>query len=164
MRFILFLLCLLPSVAAARIPMPFQRPNMSTGGNFSSSALPNGVFVLEAYFAACHYCNENAANVDRLASRLKLYPDVLVLDVGVDSSDQQYTAWLSRHPFQSNHLVLKDAARALLRAELSTSSFPTTYVLRCDGELLFKHIGIWSSTTRMQVEQAVVKGLTHKCK
>src|SRR5687768_8899726 len=51
---------------------------------YRSADYPQAVFVLEAYFKNCPYCNDNAPLVDRLKEHYADNPNVQILDIGRD--------------------------------------------------------------------------------
>jgi peroxiredoxin len=158
---ILGLLLVMPNIALGKAKLPFSLPQMNgNGGMFNSADHPNSVFVVEAYFEECPYCNENSDNIQRLTTRF-VGKDVQILDVGIDRDKSSYEAWIQNHA--PNHPVLQDSSRVLLSGDLKTSSFPTTYVVQCDGEVLYKQVGVWNSGSRINVEQAMLKGLNKRC-
>ncbi len=140
---------------------PFELPWMNgTHGvsTYKSSphAAAGGVFVVEAYFLGCHYCNENAHNVNDLNDKYANDKRVQVLDVGVDRSDSQYQEWIRRH--RPKHPVLKDGDRKLV-GQLGTSSYPSTYVIDAKGSVVFKTTGVWDSAKKLQIQNAIDSAL-----
>jgi peroxiredoxin len=136
---------------------PFELPWMNSdthGAKFKMADHPNGIFVVEAYFLGCPYCNDNAPNVDALAKKFSDDSRVQVLDVGIDRSDSQYEEWIERH--HPNHPVLKDAQRKLIR-QLGTSGYPSTYVIDCKGNVVAKTSGEWGDEERQTIEDGVTK-------
>jgi len=135
------------------VALPIMNP-LSSGDavEFRMSDYPDGIFVVEAYFLGCPYCNENAPNVNRLAELFKSEPRVHVLDVGIDSLDEQYEEWIQRH--SPNHLVLKDDSQTLLR-QLKTRGYPTVYVINSAREVVFQTSGVWDDAEFQKVVDAV---------
>ena len=109
------------------------------GAIYRSSDHPGAVFVIEAYFLNCPYCNENAPNINALQKAYSGNDKVQILDVGIDKFDSQYERWIEKH--DPNHPVLKDAKRAVIR-QLGTSGYPTTYVLDQNLNVVFKNSGV----------------------
>lgn len=142
--------------------LPFDLPVMNgeVGEIFKSEDHPNAVFVIENYFYDCPYCHQNAPNVDALAEHFSNNPRVIVLDVGVDKKDSQYSAWISKH--QPNHLVLKDANRELAK-KLGTSGYPSAYVIDCQGKIVKKVTGAWSNSSKEKMKEAVNQALHLEC-
>lgn len=120
----------------------------------------NAVTIVEMYFNTCPYCNDNAPAVDRMAEYYQAAPRVQVLDVGIDTRDSDYASWISKH--QPNHPVLKDAQRKVAKA-LGTTSYPSTYVLDCNGNVLYKSVGAWSKATERKIYDAVERGFAVDC-
>ncbi len=84
---------------------------------------------------------------------------VQFLDVGIDRDDSLYEAWIREH--KPNHPVLKDAKRELIK-QLGTSGYPSTYVLNCKGEVVYKQTGVWESTQKLRI--AIDSALDTLCK
>lgn len=121
---------------------------------FNSSEYPYGVFVVEAYFLGCPYCNQNTQNVDELADEYASQDQVHVLDVSIDCRDSDYRNWISRH--NPNHPVLNDCGgRSLLKNKLNISSYPTTVVLNCKGEEVYRTTGLWAKKQKDQLKAAI---------
>jgi peroxiredoxin len=143
------------SVSSAAI-QPFELPWMNSAGGvtvYKSATLIDPIFVVEAYFLGCPYCNQNASNVNDLAEAYKNEPRVQVLDVGVDRQDSQYASWIQKH--KPNHPVLKDANKVLIR-QLGTTGYPSTYVI--DGRtmtVVYDTDGVWGSDTRDDLRNAI---------
>ena len=143
---------------------PFELPWMNhtdSGTIYKSADHVSGIFVVEAYFLNCPYCNDNAENVNELADKYKSDSRVQVLDVGIDTSDSQYKTWINKH--RPNHPVLKDSQRRLI-SQLGTSGYPSTYVLDCKGNVLTKTSGAWNSQKLNQITNAIEKLLKQDCK
>jgi len=141
----------------------FDLPWMNSspaGQTYDSSKHPQGVFVVEAYFLNCPYCNDNAPHVNDLAESYAGESRVQVLDVGIDRKDEQYAEWIRRH--QPNHPVLKDASKKLIK-QLGTAGYPSTYVIDCKGNVLFSTSGKWSSNTKRKIKTAVDDALKAEC-
>lgn len=120
----------------------------------------DSVYVVEAYFNTCPYCNYNAKKVDALAEEFKDYPRLHVLDVGVDRKDSDYKSWIAKH--SPNHPVLKDDSKVLIK-QLGTKSYPSTYVINCLGTVVFQTSGEWSSKTVNKIREAVNSVLEMEC-
>ena len=153
------------SVASALTVTPFSLPWMNSTttprGNYVSADHTNGIFVVEAYFLGCPYCNENAQNVNDLATAYENESRVQVLDVGIDRSPSQYDEWIRRH--SPNHPVLMDASRTLIR-QLGTSGYPSTYVLNCRGEVVYTgEGGPWEAAEKAAIKAAIDGLLAQEC-
>lgn len=132
---------------------PFELPDMTNQGKLYSSKTQNKkVFVVEAYFINCPYCNENAPNVNALAKKYASHPSVQVLDVGVDRKDSDYEEWIRRH--EPNHPVLKDAQKKLIK-ELGTTGYPSTYVINAAHEVIYETAGVWGTEEEESLVQAI---------
>lgn len=143
--------------------LPFELPWMnheSKGTIYRSLDNPAGIFVIEAYFLNCPYCNDNAPEVDDLATKYASEPRVHVLDVGVDKNDTQYASWISKH--SPNHPVLKDGNRKLISI-LGTSGYPSTYVIDCRGNVAASTSGSWGAGEKRTITDAIDKLLTQEC-
>jgi peroxiredoxin len=143
---------------------PFELPWMNNGGaaagTYRMSDHPHGIFVVETYFLGCPYCNDNAQNVDDLATKFSNDTRVQVLDVGIDRSDSQYQTWINRH--HPNHPVLKDARRQLVE-QLGTSGYPSTYVIDCKGNVVAQTSGEWGEDEKQTIENGVNQLVGQQC-
>jgi len=140
--------------------LPIQLPQMNAEPGTVYSSPVNAVTVVEAYFNTCPYCNYNAPNVDELADEYRSNDRVQVLDVGIDRKDSDYQSWINKH--KPNHPVLKDSSRILIN-QLGTKSYPSTYVIGCDGQVLMKTSGQWSQSTKRKIRDAVEAALKVDC-
>lgn len=142
----------------------FDLPWMNAGeagATYNSSEFTGSVFVLETYFLGCPYCNDNAPNVDALAEEFAFDMRVQVLDVGIDQQDWQYEEWIRRH--QPNHPVLKDVGRKLVR-QLGTRAYPSVYIVDCNGNVAYKHEGMWSATVKAAIRSKIRTLLAGQCR
>jgi peroxiredoxin len=141
---------------------PFELPwmNQTNAKTYSSESHKGGIFVVETYFLNCPYCNDNAPSVDALATKFAEESRVQVLDVGIDKSDAQYQTWIERH--HPNHPVLKDAKKELI-SQLGTSVYPSTYVLDCEGNVVYQSQGTWDSEKIDKIEQTIRWLLNSSC-
>ncbi len=121
---------------------------------YKSKDHPEGIFVLENYFLRCPYCNYNAPNVNDLADKYKDDKVVQILDVGIDSSTNDYKTWISKH--SPNHPVLKDATR-LLATQLEIEGYPTTVILNCKMEEVYRTVGLWEESTIEEMHKTIDK-------
>jgi peroxiredoxin len=140
---------------------PFELQQMNGAlGTYKSTDHPEGIFVVEAYFLGCPYCNQNAANVNNLASKFANDSRVQFLDVGIDRDPAAYETWIGRH--QPNHPVLKDGSRKLI-SQLGTSGYPSTYVIDCKGEVVESTSGLWGQEEEQTIKSAVEKLQSSGC-
>ena len=137
-------------------PFSLEWMNSSSEKTYRSGDHKNAVFVVEAYFLGCHFCNDNAPQVDKLAKKYQSQPRVQVLDVGIDTSDSEYAEWIHRH--HPNHPVLKDASRTLIH-QLGTSGYPSTYVIGTTGNVIEETSGAWSPSKLSRITAAIDKAL-----
>lgn len=157
------LIAILLLTKAAMAITPFNLPWMNsevTGTRYNSTERPNSVFVVEAYFLGCPYCNENAPKVNELAAKYSNNTRVEVLDVGIDRLDSQYATWISRH--HPNHPVLKDDRMTLI-GQLGTKYYPSTYVIDCHGNLISSHSGKWTQSDMTEIESEIDNALSTTC-
>ena len=144
---------------------PFELPWMNSdqpGVVYRSTDYPDAVFVIEAYFLSCPYCNENAPNVNALKDKYKDNDRVQVLDVGVDSIDASYQKWIERH--HPNHPVLKDPrGQKLVVNQLGTVGYPSVYILDCKGKVVVSTDGVWNMEKKTLLDLAIKKLLMRKC-
>ncbi len=165
-RFILVALLSLSSFAVNAAPKkvsPFSLPQMNhatAGTLYNSADHKDAVFLVEAYFLGCPYCNDNAPNVDDLADQFSKEPRVQVLDVGIDQDEEDYATWIERH--HPNHPVLNDGNRALIR-QLGTTGYPSSYVLDCHGNVIYKTSGVWNSSKMQKIADTITKTLDIHC-
>ncbi len=142
---------------------PFSLPWMNSqlsGSLYYSADHPKAVFVIEAYYLNCPYCNENAPNVNKLAENYKDEPLVQVLDIGIDRNDSYYNEWIRRH--NPNHTVLKDDKMQVI-SQLGTTHYPSTYVLDCKGNILFSTSGVWSNSIKAKLINTIDTQLLEDC-
>jgi peroxiredoxin len=150
------------SMALAVSPFSLPWENSTDGTATYSSADHRGdIFVVENYFLDCPYCNDNAPNIDKIASQFSSNTRVQVLDVGVDTDDSSYQEWINRH--HPNHPVLKDADQSL-SGQLGTQGYPTTYVLDSNLNVVYSHEGEFESGTATEVTNAIGNLLNNKLK
>jgi peroxiredoxin len=139
--------------------LPWMNSN-PTGGTYKSTDHPNGIFVVEAYFLNCPYCNDNAANVDALADQYAGNPRVQFLDVGIDTADSSYTEWINRH--HPTYPVLKDAKRTLI-GQLGTEGYPSTYVIDCKGNVVAQTEGEWGGEETQTIKNGIDQLVGQEC-
>lgn len=154
----LFLFVTMASVGFSipHFQLPWVNAASESGSVYKSQEYQDAVWVVETFFLGCPYCNDNAPNVNALKNHFKNDERVQILDVGIDKADSDYAEWIRRH--KPNHPVLKDANRALVR-QLGTTTYPSTYVLDKNLNVVFKSAGVWSSKTEAQIKTAVEKAL-----
>jgi peroxiredoxin len=161
MKRLVLSLCVIGRLAFAVTPFELPWMNASQPGTtYKSSDHADGIFVVEAYFRTCPYCNDNAPNVDALAESFANEARVQVLDVGIDRRDSDYKAWIREH--NPNHPVLKDGSKELI-GQLGTTGYPSTYVMDCQGNVVFQSSGSWSGSTESQIKNAVESLLKQDC-
>lgn len=161
-RTILAILVLATSATSFGITT-FQLPWMNhkvAGTVYNSADIKDAVIVVEAYFLNCPYCNDNAPNVDELATAFANEPRVQVLDVGIDKTDAQYKTWIAKH--HPNHPVLKDDKRMLIR-QLGTSGYPSTYIIDCKGTVRYTSTGVWGTAKERAIKDKVTEVLKETC-
>lgn len=137
---------------------PFSKPwtnHPDRNVNYVSADHPNGIFVMEFAANFCGACNENASNVDAMATAYASEDRVQVLDVLIDSSDSEVARWNARH--HPNHPVLKDVSRTIW-AELQEQYIPTMIVTDCHGDIKYRHTGGWDASTKAAIK-ATINGL-----
>jgi peroxiredoxin len=142
---------------------PFQLEWMNhetTGTIYSSANYPSSVFVIEAYFKNCPYCNDNAPNIDALRDHYADNDLVQVLDVGRDCRVADYHAWIERH--HPNHPVLRDCSQQVL-GQLGVRGYPTTYILDCNLNVVARYVGAWDGSTMADVKRQVNQLLDRGC-
>lgn len=157
-----FALLLLTNLSVFGSPIqPFSLPQMNgDGGTYNMADHPKGIFVVEAYFLGCHYCNENAPQVNALAEKYSNDSNVQVLDVGVDKKNADYATWIQKH--EPNHPVLKDGSKKLIE-QLFTMAYPSTYVIDCNGKVVAQTVGGWGAPEKQKIESAIEKLQKEEC-
>lgn len=148
---VVWLLCMQYSFGVSPFELPWMN-HQEVGALYRSNDYPTGIFVVEAYFLGCTYCNQNAPNVNALAAEFASQTRVQVLDVGIDRNDSDYDTWIFRH--QPNHPVLKDEDRVLI-SQLGTTGYPSTYVMDCKGRVVAKTVGVWNADMKHRIRTAV---------
>ena len=136
--------------------------NPTTDAVYKMSDHPNGVFVFEALALFCGYCNENAKNVDALATKYKAEPRVQVLDLSLDTSDSTIQQWIARH--RPNHPVIKDVNRTAFNALKHEKGIPQVFIVNCAGELSDTVVGSWDDSAKIAIDAAIQTGLEKTCK
>lgn len=157
------LVTLYANVAQAAAIQPFELRWMNHEDRtmtYKSSDHPNGVFVLEAYFLNCPYCNDNAPAVDSVAEAYANEPRVQVLDISRDCREADYSEWIRRH--NPNHPVLNDCAKKVI-GPLGTRGYPSTYVMDCKGNIVYSTAGAWNSSTKAKIRAKVDELLATDC-
>lgn len=120
----------------------------------------DGIFVMEFAANFCGACNENAPNVDQLATDYSGEPRVQVLDTLIDSDDREIARWIARH--RPNHPVLKDVGRRVW-AQLNESYIPTMIITNCRGEVQYRHTGGWDAATKRAIRAKIDQMLGETC-
>jgi len=127
---------------------------------YKSSDHPQAVFVIEAYFRNCPYCNDNAPNVDALRDHYVGNELVQILDVSSDCSARAYREWISMH--NPNHPVLNDCNWEVL-GPLNVTAMPTAIILDCNFNELYRSTGTWGSNTVARIRSVIDRQLAAGC-
>lgn len=135
--------------------------NPASDAVYKMSDHPNGVFVFEALALFCSYCNENARNVDALATKYAAEPRVQVLDLSLDSSDSSIQQWIARH--RPNHPVIKDVNRRAWNILKRDNGIPQAFVVDCAGELVDYVLGTWDEEAKTKIDTAIATALQRTC-
>lgn len=149
------------SITKSVLPFSLAQMYPQGAGDYKSEDHPGAIYVIEAYFKNCPYCNDNAESVNELADYFMAQQKVQILDVGIDRSLADYTWWVNRH--RPNHPVLKDDAKALIR-KLNVSGYPTTTVIDCFGNVAYKTTGAWDIETTMMIKSVISRLLAEECR
>lgn len=142
---------------------PFQLEWMnheSPNTFYDSSDYPQSVFIVEAYFKNCPYCNDNAPNIDALRNHYEGNDLVQVVDVGKDCREADYRAWIARH--KPNHPVLRDCNQRML-GQLGVRGYPTTYILDCNLNVVSRFVGAMNSSTYRTIISTVDRLMAEGC-
>jgi len=164
--FILTLLLVLPSAASADeniVIDDFELPWMNhpvPGTTYSTFDHPNGIFVIEAYFINCPYCNQNVPFIKSLAADYAGEPRVQILDVGRDCRASDYQRWIQRH--NPNYPVLNDCGTSVL-GPLGTTGYPSTYLVDCQGRVRHQSRGLWRAEVAREFRRQIDLLLNESC-
>jgi thiol-disulfide isomerase/thioredoxin len=120
------------------------------GGTYNSTDEAGKALVLEFYFDSCPYCNENAPNVDPLATA---YPGQVV-EVTVDCRQSEWNDWISNHHPVAQ--MLNDCSNTL-SSYYGVDSFPTVIALDSTHAQTFSYVGVWDESTTDQLK-AILAG------
>ena len=144
--------------AQALAVQPFSLPWVNGGSSaiYKSSDHPGAVFVMEAFENFCGTCNENAPNVDEMATEYASNPQVQVLDLALDSSDGEIHQWIAAH--SPNHPVVKDVGHTIW-TEISEEYIPTVAIVDCHGTIVWKNVGLWDEGVKSQIRAKVSQAL-----
>lgn len=118
---------------------------------YTSSDYLGMPMVLEFYFAGCPSCDRNAENLNRLATDHHGI-SAQIVEVSIDCDDSDYEYWIRRHePFWP---VLNDCRRTLARNQ-GVSAYPTTLVLNARHQVVYRTVGMWSSSTYNRIDRLI---------
>lgn len=162
--FIASLMLATASIAqAASVPtnLEFAVKNGQAGDVYRMTEHPNSVFVFEVFSLSCVYCNNNAPAVDRLAKEFADNARVQVLDVGLDTSDNNYREWNRRHA--PNHPVVADSARKVYGPLHTEEGIPQAFVVNCKGQSVGNLVGSWDAASERKVRTLINKALETTC-
>lgn len=155
----LFMLAVLPWLVAcvtwpaSAAPVHFSLMDMSAdGGRYDSAGQLGKPIVIEFYFNACPYCDQNAPNVKALQVE-RHGATAQIVEVSIDCDLSDYAAWMRRHP--PGGPVLNDCDGEALAQSLGVSSFPTTIVLDKNHNRLWSSVGVWSSAKKAKIRQLI---------
>lgn len=148
-----------PALAVGAFDLPWvNHPNRDAV--YRSSEHPNSVFVLEAFENFCGSCNDNAENVDEMATFYANEPRVQVLDLALDSEESEIREWISNH--QPNHPVVRDVNETIW-SEIDEQYIPTVAVVDCRGAIVYKHVGGWDRSVKAAIKAKVATALAAPC-
>lgn len=120
---------------------------MNGDGNYDI-ADHTGPFLLEFYFKGCSSCQQNAPNVAEVAAEYH-GTRAQILEIGIDCDEQDYKDWIAAHPTKG--LVLNGCDSDVI-AKYSVERYPTTIVLKPNGAVAGRFVGVWSSTTKNRIK------------
>ena len=148
--------------ATVTIPMSdLPLKNGAVGAVYKMADHPNSVFVFESYKLSCVYCNQNARNVDKLATEYAANTRVQVLDLGLDSADSDFAEWIRIHA--SNHPVVQDVGFKIFKALRSSNNIPQVFIVNCKGELAGTALGEWDAGAAASVRGYINTALKTTC-
>lgn len=135
---------------AATLPS-FRLPvvNTTQPQEFFDSKENKANLLIEFYFNSCPACNKNAPSIGKIAqefhsSRTK------ILEISVDCDASDYASWMKKHPPKG---LILNSCDGTIQDELKVTGYPTSFIFDCEGNQLFKHIGVWSESTYNQARQ-----------
>lgn len=124
--------------------------NRSPGEKLSSDALVGKTIIIEFYFESCPACNQNHANYSRLYDEFSSNPNFVFLEVGVDCSEYQYDAWVTRHSPKAR--ILNDCPNKLHKP-MGVSLYPTFTIIKPDRNEAIRTTGVWSGSNYQRIAQ-----------
>ena len=142
-------------------PFDLSWVNGNGRDRYTTAAHSEAVFVEEFFSLSCGACNENAANVDRLAAEFTADANVQVLDMCIDGRVDSCQQWVSRHT--PNHPVLFDQGRTVWR-QVAENYIPTTLVTNCKGEVQYHHVGTWEDADYAAIKAKIEDVRATPCK
>lgn len=155
MRLLLTFLLSVSSFAFAEVYELDQMNFEARGETFAVGGHDNAVYVIEAWFNGCPYCHQNAPNVGALAESVAELEGVYVIDLGRDRSDYDYDSWIRRH--NPDHLVLRDSTSRSLLRDLGVRAYPTAFVLDCNLNKHWTHVGVWRSYHADEIRDTIAE-------
>jgi hypothetical protein len=128
---------------------------------WKSADFNDAVYVIEAYFDNCPYCHDNAPLINDLSGDFATdSPQVKFLDVSRDCSESEYRQWIASE--QPNHPVLNDCDQAVL-GPLHIGGYPTTVILDCKLNPVFRHEGSMNSSELRELREAIDAQVAANC-
>ena len=132
----------------------------TAGTTYDSTTHQGAVFILEAYQLRCAPCNDNAPRFAAVANAFSSDPRAQFVELGLDTTDRDYTQWIARyHP---QHPVLKDANHAVW-GPLGGTGTPTTWILDCHMDVAWTHVGALGDDGQADLQAAVESALAAPC-
>jgi thiol-disulfide isomerase/thioredoxin len=149
--------------AAASIPtnLVFPLKNNPEQKEYRMADHPNSVFVFESYAHWCGACNDNASNVDELATKYADNARVQVLDASLDDTEEAFKDWIDTH--KPNHPVIQDVSDRVYKALRTDNYIPQVFVVNCKGERVGSYIGVWDHSVKAKLDGYIATALATTC-
>jgi thiol-disulfide isomerase/thioredoxin len=128
---------------------------------FDLSEKPNQVYVFEVFSIGCHWCNENAPQVQELAKDFATIKNVQFMDLGLDTRELDYTRWIKTHA--PSYPVVQDIGKKVYKALSQENAIPQTFVVDCKGQLVGSTVGFWHEEEKETIKNSIEKAQQTVC-
>lgn len=150
-----------PAVATPVMGVPdFSLSLMNGNRGTYSTAAHDSAFLLDFYFNSCPACNENAPAVEEVAAEFHSN-QIQFLAIGIDRNDSDYASWIRKH--NPSFPVLKDNQRTLPPV-FGVSSYPTTVILDCNMNEVFRYVGTWNARKKQEIKDKLFDLMFQICR
>ena len=164
-RFLLAALLAVPASLASAASFDLTQMNVQPTASYKLGGTDNKVYIVETYFNACPFCNDNAPSVNELNLEFADTPSIALVALSRDTRPADFRSWISRH--QPNHPVLKDGDRssgAQFLDSYRVDGFPTTFILDCNLEVLYRDVGRWDRTAYETIKAKALAATERTCR